>query len=113
MHRLQAFQTAAREGGFIELNESGQATVVWLRKSARDTAREMHQRICVRLTNRATVPATVNARTFRVPALQKWFKLRPKTNWATTKSHQMLRRLGDVGRSAVASARFANQGLVK
>jgi hypothetical protein len=111
MDRFQAFQTAAREGGFIELKESRQATVVWLSKSARDTAREMHQRIRVRLANR--VPATVRAKTFRVPALQKWFKLRPKRNWATMKSQQVLRGHDDVGRSGIASGPFANQGLVK
>jgi len=61
MDRFQAFQTAARESGFIELKESRQAAVVWLRKSARDTARELHQRIRMRLTNR--LPATVNAKT--------------------------------------------------
>jgi hypothetical protein len=109
MDRPQAFLTAVREGGFIELKESRQATVVWLRKSVRDTAREMDQR--VRLTNR--VPATVNAKTFRVPALQNWFKLLPKTNWATMKSQQVLRGHRDVGRSGVASGPFANQGLVK
>jgi hypothetical protein len=32
MHKLQAFQTAARRGGFVEVNESAEGTVLWLRK---------------------------------------------------------------------------------
>jgi len=86
MERLQAFQTAAREGGFVEVNETAQGTVLWLRKKAPDTAREMHQRMCIdSLTNSATVywmavPGKVNSKTFRgVPDLQEWFKLRPET----------------------------------
>jgi hypothetical protein len=81
MVRLQAFQTAAREGGFVVAGESAEGTVLWLRKSARDTAKETHQRMCIdSLTNSATVywmgdPRKVNSRTFRaVPALQEWFK---------------------------------------
>jgi hypothetical protein len=86
MERLQAFQTAAREGGFVEVNESAQGTVLWLRKNAADTTRETHQRMCIdSLTNSVTVywmpvPGKVNSKTFRgVPALQEWFKLRPET----------------------------------
>jgi len=86
MERLQAFQTAAREGGFVVMNESEQETVLWLRKSAPDTARETHQRMCIdSLTNSVTVywmavPGKVNSKTFRaVPALQEWFKLGPGT----------------------------------
>jgi hypothetical protein len=86
MERLQAFQTAAREGGFVEVNEFAQGTVLWLRRKAPDTARETHQRMCIdSLTNSVTaywmaVPGKVNSKTFRgVPALQEWFKLRPET----------------------------------
>jgi len=56
MERLQAFQTAAHEGGFVEVNEAAEGTVLWLRKKAPDTARETHQRMCIdSLTNSATV----------------------------------------------------------
>jgi hypothetical protein len=84
MLRLQAFQTAAREGGFVKVSESGEGNVLWLRKSAPDTVSETHQRMCIdSLTNSVTVywmapPGTVNSKTFRVvAALQEWFKLSP------------------------------------
>jgi len=86
MESLQAFQTAAREGGFVEVDESAQETVLWLRRKAPDTARETHQRMCIdSLTNSVTVywmaaPGKVNSKTFRaVPALQEWFKVRLET----------------------------------
>ena len=86
MERLQAFQTAAREGGFVVVNESEQGTVLWLKKSAPDSVREAHQRMCIdSLTNSVTVywmavPGKVNSKTFRgVPALQEWFRLTPET----------------------------------
>jgi hypothetical protein len=86
MDRLQAFQTAAREGGFVVVTESEQGTVLWLKKSAPDSVREAHQRMCIdSLTNSVTVywvavPGKVNSKTFRaVPDLQEWFKLRPQT----------------------------------
>jgi hypothetical protein len=86
LERLQAFQAAAREGGFVEVNELAQGTVLWLRKKASDTVRETHQRMCIdSLTNSVTVywmavPGKVNSKTFRgVPALQEWFKLTPET----------------------------------
>jgi hypothetical protein len=86
MERLQAFQTAARQGGFVAVNESAEGTVLWLRKNTPDTARETHQRMCIdSLTNSVTVywmsiPGKLNAKTFRgVPALQEWFELRPES----------------------------------
>lgn len=85
MVKLQEFQTAAREGGFVEVKESAEGTVLWLRKSASDTARDAHQRMCIdSLTNSVTVywmtvPGKVNSKTFRgVPALQEWCELRPE-----------------------------------
>jgi hypothetical protein len=85
MERLQAFQTAAREGGFVEVSESGEGTVLWLKKKLSNTDREMHQRMCIdSLTNSVTVywlavAGKVKSQTFRgVPALQEWFKLIPE-----------------------------------
>jgi hypothetical protein len=82
MIRLKAFQTAAREGGFVKVSESGGGNVLWLRKSAPDRVTETHQRMCIdSLTNSVTVywmaaPGKVDSKTFRaVPALQEWFKL--------------------------------------
>jgi hypothetical protein len=86
MEKLQAFQTVARKGGFVEVSESGEGAVLWLRKNVPDSAKEMHQRMCIdSLTNSVTVywmtvPGEVNSKTFRgVTALQAWFELRPET----------------------------------
>ena len=83
MERLQAFQTAARKIGFVEVKESETRTVLWLRKNGPATAPETHQRMCIdSVTNSVTVywmtvPSKVNSKTFRgVPALQEWFELR-------------------------------------
>jgi hypothetical protein len=84
MISLQAFQTAAREGGFVKAGESGEGNVLWLKKSAPHSVRETHQRMCIdSLTNSVTVywmtaPGKVNSKTFRaVPDLQEWFRLSP------------------------------------
>ncbi|MCU1318293.1 MAG: hypothetical protein JWN63_3615 [Candidatus Acidoferrum typicum] len=85
MEKLQAFQTAARQGGFVEVHESAEGTVLWLRKKTPDMARETHQRMCIdSLTNSVTVywmtvPGKVSSKTFRgVPALQEWFEITPE-----------------------------------
>jgi hypothetical protein len=85
MHGLQAFQTAAREGGFVRIEESNEETILWLRKNTPATAREMHQRMCIDSVTRSVtvywlaVPGKVNSKTFRaVPALQEWFKQEPQ-----------------------------------
>jgi hypothetical protein len=82
MVQLQAFQTAARNVGFVEVNEVAEGTVLWLRKSNPNMAREMDQRMCIdSLTNSVTVfwmisPGQVNSKTFRgVPALQEWLDI--------------------------------------
>ncbi len=86
MQKLQAFQTAAREGGFVAEKESTEGTVLWLRKSTPATARDTHQRMCIdALTNSVTVywmtlPGKLSSKTFRgVPALQEWFEIGPET----------------------------------
>lgn len=85
MEKLQAFQSVARKGGFVEVNETAEGSVLWLRKSTPDMARDTHQRMCIdSLTNSVTVywmsvPGKVHSKTFRgVPALQQWFDLAPK-----------------------------------
>jgi hypothetical protein len=86
MLRLQAFRTAAREGGFVEVEESAEETILWLRKTAPPATRDMHQRMCIdSVTGSVTIywladPGKLNSKTFRgVPALQEWFKLGPQT----------------------------------
>jgi hypothetical protein len=85
MERLQAFQTAARQSGFVKVRESEEGTVLWLRKNAPHDARDMHQRMCIdSVTNSVTVywmalPGKVSSKTFRgVPALQEWCELKPE-----------------------------------
>ena len=86
MERLQAFQTAARKGCFVEMDELADRGVLWLKKNAPDTTKETHQLMCIdSLRNNATVfwmtdPGKVNSKTFHgVPALQEWFESTPET----------------------------------
>ena len=52
MEKLQAFQAAASEGGFVATGESDEGTVLWLKKATV----EAEDRICLdSLTNSATV----------------------------------------------------------
>jgi hypothetical protein len=85
MMKLEAFQTAAREGGFVAEIEMGEGTVQWLRKIPSHMARDTHQRMCIdTMTNSVTLywvgdPGKLNSKTFRdVPALQEWFQLEPR-----------------------------------
>ena len=85
MEKLQSFQIAAREGGFVEVSQSEEGSVLWLSKSTPNMAREMHQRMCIdSLTNSVTVfwmnvTGALNSKTFReVPALQAWFAVGPE-----------------------------------
>jgi len=80
MEKLQAFQIAARQGGFVDVNETEDGTVLWLRKA---TA-EAEDRMCIdSLTSSATVfwatiPWKINSKTFRqASALQEWILSRP------------------------------------
>jgi hypothetical protein len=84
MEKLQAFQAAAREGGFVQMEESEEGTVLWFRKEASETATETHQRMCMdSLTNSVTVywasvSGKIDSKTFRsVATLQEWIALRP------------------------------------
>jgi hypothetical protein len=84
MEKLQEFQSAARENGFVEVGESEQGSAVWFRNATPDAGTDVHKRLCIdSLTNSATVfwettvPAKLNSMTFRtVSALQAWFALR-------------------------------------
>jgi hypothetical protein len=77
------FQAVARDSGFVTLEESGDETIMWLRKKASVTDTSADQRMCTdSLTNSATIFWTtlqgrLNSKTFRgVLALQQW--LHPK-----------------------------------
>jgi hypothetical protein len=80
MQKLQAFQAAASEGGFVAIEESEEGTVLWLKKATV----EAEDRICLdSLTNSATVywatiPWKINSKTFReASALREWILSRP------------------------------------
>jgi len=66
------------------VEESGEGTVLWLRKERADAATKTHQRICIdSMSNSLTVywmtaPGKIDSRTFRnVLSLQEWFALQP------------------------------------
>lgn len=80
MERLQAFQVAAHQGGFVDGEETEDGTVLWLKKATADA----EDRMCIdSLTSSATVfwatiPWKINSKTFRqVSALQEWILSRP------------------------------------
>ncbi|HEY4817816.1 MAG TPA: hypothetical protein VIH67_10335 [Candidatus Acidoferrum sp.] len=84
MEKLQAFQAAAREGGFVAVEECDEGTVLWLRKQTSDAATQTHQRMCIdSASNISTVYwmtslGKIDSKTFRnVSNLQEWFALRP------------------------------------
>jgi hypothetical protein len=86
MKRLQTFQTAAHQRGFVPMNESAVPGVQWLKKRPPNTTRDTHQLMCIdSLADNATVfwmtaPGGVRSKRFRgVPALQEWFELNPET----------------------------------
>jgi hypothetical protein len=75
MENLQAFQDAARNNGFVDVEPTEDGTVLWLKKQTADA----EDRICIdRVANNATVfwasiPWKINSKTFRtVSALQDW-----------------------------------------
>jgi hypothetical protein len=80
MEKLQAFQAAAHEGGFVDVEECDEGTVFWLRKGTSDLATQTHQRICIdSLTHILTVywmtaVGKIDSKTFRsASSLQEWF----------------------------------------
>jgi hypothetical protein len=79
MDKFEAFEAAARRGGFIEA-EGSEAGALWLKKPTADA--EDRIRIDT-VTNSATVywatiPWKINSRTFRdASALQTWILSRP------------------------------------
>jgi hypothetical protein len=82
MDELLAFQTAAKEYGFMECHECADGSALWLKKSTNITGLDTDQRVCIdRLTHSATVFCVAGGKllsnTFRdVRELRDWLKLR-------------------------------------
>ncbi len=76
MDKLTSFQDVARGNGFVDVEETEDGTVLWLRRPTADA----EDRMCVdSLTKSATVywattPGKINSKTFRVASLlEEWF----------------------------------------
>ena len=76
MEKLKEFQVIARQHGFIDVEETEDGTVLWLRRPTTNA----EDRMCIdSVTNSvtvfwATIPWKINSKTFRVaPALEEWF----------------------------------------
>jgi hypothetical protein len=81
MEELTAFQNVARKHGFVDVEETDDGTVLWLK---RPTA-IAEDRLCIdSVTNSvtifwATMPWKINSKTFRVVSmLEEWFVLTSK-----------------------------------
>ena len=86
MNLLEEFQTAAREGGFIEVlgDEYGEESVLWLKKQAQDIKTKTHQRLCIDSTLKSAtvywmnVLGKIDSQTFRTAVgLQEWVAQHP------------------------------------
>jgi len=81
MEKLQDFQAVAREGGFVDVEECDEGTVLWLRKVIPDAGTSTHQRICIDSGSKLvtvywmTTLGKIVSKTFRnVPSLQAWLR---------------------------------------
>jgi hypothetical protein len=80
MTKLQQFESAARENGYVEINEYDEGNAAWFRKATPDAGTDVHKRLCIdSLTDSATIfwqtaPKKLNSKTFRtVSSLKDWF----------------------------------------
>jgi hypothetical protein len=94
MEKLKAFQDVARINGFVDVEETEDGTVLWLKKPTANA----EDRMCVdSLTNSvtvfwATIPWKINSKTFRaVAALQEWFTLTSRQAASMTNRDALLR----------------------
>jgi hypothetical protein len=81
MEKLKAFQDVAHSNGYVDVEETDDGTVLWLKKPTLDA----EDRMCVdSLTNSVTVfwasiPWKINSKTFRIVSeLQQWFTQTPR-----------------------------------
>ena len=98
MEKLKAFQDVARNNGFVDVEETDDGTVLWLKKPTANA----EDRMCVdSLTNSvtvfwATMPWKINSKTFRaVSALQEWITQTSRQAAAMTNRDALVRLATD------------------
>jgi len=76
MEKLADFQVAARKHGFVDVEETEDGTVLWLRRPTADA----EDRLCLDSASNtatvfwATIPWKINSKSFRfVSELEGWF----------------------------------------
>jgi hypothetical protein len=81
VQKLKEFQDLAHQNGFVDVEETEDGTVLWLKKPTNNA----EDRMCIdSMTNSvtvfwATIPWKINSKTFRqVAALQEWLTLAAK-----------------------------------
>jgi hypothetical protein len=84
MEKLQEFQAAIRQGGFVEVEECEGGTVLWFRKAKQDAATQTHQRICIDSDSKKmtvywmAAAGKVDSKTFgNIASLEAWMVLHP------------------------------------
>jgi hypothetical protein len=98
MEKLKAFQDLARSNGFVDVEETEDGTVLWLKKPTANA----EDRMCFdSLTNSvtvfwATIPWKINSRTFRtVSALEEWIAQSSRQATAMTNRDALIRLATD------------------
>lgn len=81
MINIRAFQLAARENGYVEVDEYQWGDTIWFMKPPTKDSDDCPMRLCIdRLTDSVTVfwqsaPAKINSKTFRtVASLKEWLE---------------------------------------
>jgi hypothetical protein len=117
MEKLKAFRDVARINGFVDVEETEDGTVLWLKKPTANA----EDRMCVdSLTNSvtvfwATMPWKINSKTFRVvSALQEWFTLTSRQAASMTNRDALLRLSADKNDApAMATLRENNSDTIR
>jgi hypothetical protein len=98
MEQLKAFQDLARSNGFVDVEETDDGTVLWLKKPTANA----EERMCLdTLTNSvtvfwATIPWKINSRTFRtVSSLEEWITQTSRQAPAMTNRDALIRLATD------------------
>ena len=111
MERLKAFQDVARSHGFVDVEETDDGSVLWLKKPTENA----EDRMCVdSVTNSvtvfwATMPWKINSKTFRaVGDLQQWFASTSRQTTSMTNRDALVRLSADKNDAAALAALCQN-----